>query len=160
MKARQFFQLTIRREGGGLRRFSRARRDPPDCAEPQKADSLPESAFLISMNAVIHKPERPTEFEMQAELYFRLKKLGLDVRGEVSASFDGGRSFFDLVVFHGHHGAVIIEVKNNDAGALRYGKKTRQNRKYKSYGLPLVYFTTATPIESVIAEIQKHIKAI
>ncbi len=94
---------------------------------------------------------------MQAELYFRLKKLGLDVRGEVPAFFEGERSFFDLVVFRGHHGAVIIEVKNGAADAFRRGKKTRQNRKYKAYDLPLVYYTTATPIESVIAEIQKHL---
>lgn len=97
---------------------------------------------------------------MQAELYFRLKKLGLDVRGEVPATFQGEQSFFDLVVFQGHHGAVIIEVKNSDANALRHGKKTRQNRKYKAYDLPLVYYTTATPIESVIAEIQRHMDKI
>jgi len=97
---------------------------------------------------------------MQAELYFRLKKLGLDVRGEVPATFEGERSFFDLVVFRGHHGAVIIEVKNGAADAFRHGKKTRQNRKYKAYDLPLVYYTKATPIESVIAEIQKHLAAL
>lgn len=97
---------------------------------------------------------------MQAELYFRLKKLGLDVRGEVPALFNGERSFFDLVVFRGHHGAVIIEVKNGDADAFRHGKKTRQNVKYKAYDLPLVYYTTATPIEGVITEIQKHLAAI
>jgi len=97
---------------------------------------------------------------MQAELYFCLKKLGLDVRGEVPASYNGEKSFFDLVIFQGHHGAVIIEVKNGDADAFRHGKNTRQNVKYKAYDLPLVYYTTATPIESVIAEIQKHLAAI
>ena len=97
---------------------------------------------------------------MQAELYFQLKKLGLDVRGEVPATFEGERSFFDLVVFQGHHGAVLIEVKNGRADALRNGKKTRQNRKYKAYDLPLVYYTLATPIKSVIAEIQRHLESL
>lgn len=97
---------------------------------------------------------------MQAELYFRLRKLGLDVRGEVPSTHENARSFFDLVVFHGHHGAVIIEVKNSPADALRNGKKTRQNLKYKAYDLPLVYYTTATPIDSVIAEIQRHLESL
>jgi hypothetical protein len=110
------------------------------------------------VNALINQPVKRSEFEMQAELYFCLKKLGFDVRGEVPSLFDGERSFFDLVIFRGHYGAVIIEVKNNDANALRNGKKTRQNRKYKAYDLPIVYYTTATPIESVIAEIQKHVE--
>jgi hypothetical protein len=112
------------------------------------------------VNALITQPLKRSEFEMQAELYFRLKKLGLDVRGEVPAKHEGERSFFDLVVFHGYFGAVIIEVKNSEAEALRNGKKTRQNRKYKAYDLPLVYYTTTTPIESVIAEIQKHIETL
>lgn len=107
--------------------------------------------------ALINKPSKVSEFEMQAELYFRLKRLGFDVRGEVTAMYQGERSMFDLVVFVNNQGAVIIEVKNSRADALRYGKKTRQNRKYKAYDLPLVYYTTATPIESVIAEIQHHL---
>jgi hypothetical protein len=110
--------------------------------------------------AIITKPSRPTEFEMQAELYFHLKRLGLDVRGEVWASHDKEGSFFDLVVFRGEHGAVIIEVKNCPSGALRFGKKTRQREKYGKYDLPIVFYTTATPLPNVLAEIQGHLDRI
>ena len=64
------------------------------------------------MNALINQPVKQSEFEMQAELYFCLKKLGFDVRGEVTSLFDGERSFFDLVIFHGHHGEIRTLIDN------------------------------------------------
>lgn len=97
---------------------------------------------------------------MQAELYFHLKRLGLDVRGEVPAQYQGEQSFFDLVIFNGSYGAVIVEVKNCPAGALRFGKKTRQRQKYSKYDLPIVFYTTATPLKNVIDEIQGHLSRI
>jgi hypothetical protein len=115
---------------------------------------------MVHEFAIVRKPRVASEFEMQAELYFRLKRLGLDVRGEVPAEYQSERSFFDLVVFHGDYGAVIIEVKNSAALHAIYGGNVRQNRKYKAYDIPLVYYTTATPIEDVIATVQRHLEAI
>lgn len=105
---------------------------------------------------VITQPNKPSEFEIQSDLYSRLKALGLDVRGEVPAKLDGKKSIFDLVVFNGQQAVVIIEVKNSPNLALLYGKKTRQSVKYKAYGLPVVFCTTATPIETVVETVLKH----
>lgn len=109
---------------------------------------------------LITKPEKESEFEMQADLYFRLIQIGLDVRGEVPSKHNGRRSYFDLVVFIGGHGAVVIEVKNSQCNAIRHGKKTRQMTRYREYGLPLILYTTATPIESVILKVQEAVNSI
>lgn len=114
----------------------------------------------MSNYAILRKPHKQSEFELQAELYFRLKMLGLDVRGEVPSTYQKQRSFFDLVVFRGDFGAVIIEVKNGDAVDFLHGKHTRQRVKYSKYGLPLVIYTTATKIQAVIDEVQHHLSQI
>lgn len=102
---------------------------------------------------VIDFPSKRSEFELQAELFFALKAKGYDVRGEVTAKFEGQNSTFDLVIFNCRVAAVIIEVKNSNCKGLLYGKKTRQSVKYKSYGIPVVFYTTATPLELVMEQI-------
>jgi len=114
---------------------------------------MTESAFPL-----ILKPDKLSEFEMQATLWVELKRLGYDVRGEVPATWRGTKSHFDLVIFVGGQGALIIEVKNSRADAIRHGKKTRQTAKYRDYGLPLVFYTSATPLESVIEQINQHLR--
>ena len=104
---------------------------------------------------LIPKPKYPSEFEMQADLYFALKRLGYEVRGEVPSRFEGKRCIFDLVIFRGEHAAIIIEVKNSPHLGVLYGKKTKQSVAYSLYEIPLVFFTTATPMEAVIEKIQK-----
>ena len=51
---------------------------------------------------------RVAEFEIQAELYNKLKNEGYDVRGEVKAK----KSRLDLVVFENKKAKCIIEVKS------------------------------------------------
>ena len=92
---------------------------------------------------------------MQAELYFRLRQLGFEVYGEVKATVKNRGSIFDLVVFWGADAAIIIEVKNTDHKAVLNGKATMQSTKYKEFDLPLIFYTTATPIESVVAKVKQ-----
>ena len=56
---------------------------------------------------IIERPKKYSEFEYHAKLFFALKELGYDVRGEVSSRFRGRKSVFDLVIFN-HSGAAII----------------------------------------------------
>lgn len=108
---------------------------------------------------LILEPRKPTEFEMQAELYILLKKRGFNVRGEVRAkSGITGHSQFDLVVFIGSYGACIIEVKDSPCTALIGGAKTRQYQKYAQYGLPIIYYTTIVPIENVVQSVESIIR--
>lgn len=75
-------------------------------------------------------PKSFSEFEVQAFLYTGLKNLGLDVRGEVSAS--GGK--FDLVIYDAGKPSRIIEVKKGGAKrcALIQVFEYREN-----FGLPV-----------------------
>lgn len=102
---------------------------------------------------IIHEPCKPTEFELQALLYFKLKQFGLNVRGEVRAKYKGRGSQFDLVVFANGHAAVIIEVKDSPHKEVLEGKQTRQSMKYAEYGIPVIYFTTIVSAEEVIKEV-------
>jgi hypothetical protein len=102
---------------------------------------------------IINEPCKQTEFELQALLYFKLKQLGLNVRGEVRAKHKGVGSQFDLVVFANGHAAAIIEVKDSPHKEVLEGKLTRQSVKYAEYGIPVIYFTTIVPIENVIKEV-------
>ncbi len=57
-------------------------------------------------------PQEPSEFEIHAFLFFELKRLGYDARGEVNAK----GSCFDLVVFDAEKQPIrIIEVKKTQA---------------------------------------------
>lgn len=109
---------------------------------------------------LIQRPNKKSEFEFQAELFFALKKKGFEVYGEVPAKFNHRKSCFDLVVFYGNDAAVIIEVKNSPNKAILYGKKTGQSEKYREYGIPVVFHTTATTIEETIKKVQLAIGAL
>jgi hypothetical protein len=102
----------------------------------------------------IRKPKRPTEFELQADLYFYLKKNGMDVRGEVKSLFAGEKSRFDLVVFIGENALCVIEVKNTPHRAVVMGgKKTKQRRKYEQYDIPVIYFTPEITMQSILEKV-------
>jgi hypothetical protein len=102
----------------------------------------------------IAQPHKPTEFEIQAELYSKLKTHGFNVRGEVRAKNQGLKSQFDLVVFHGCDAAVIIEVKDSPCLGLLNGKKTRQSEKYHAYGIPVLFHTSVSSVSETIAKVQ------
>lgn len=88
------------------------------------------SAAVSAAN--ISYPHCPTEFEIQAWLYCKLKELGFNVRGEVSA--DGNVCIFDLVLFDQNNRAkALIEVKKHESK-----RRSKQIRRYEDYGLPVV----------------------
>jgi hypothetical protein len=112
------------------------------------------------MFPIIQYPKKLSEFEMHANLFFRLKQEGYDVRGEVTAKNNGRKSSFDLVIFNLAGAAVIIEVKNSPCEALINGKKTRQAVKYTEYGIPLLFYTTITPLDEVVASVKEALCSI
>jgi hypothetical protein len=111
--------------------------------KPSRMSSLP----------TIPVPSKPSEFELQAELYFELKRKGLDVRGEVPSRLNGRKSIFDLAIFVNKQAAVIIEVKNSPCLALLNGKQTRQAKKYNDYGLPVIFHTSIHSINETVERV-------
>jgi len=105
---------------------------------------------------MISIPERKSEFELQAELFFALKEAGFYVRGEVSALNQGKKSIFDLVVFVDGKAEIIIEVKNTPHLALLCGKQTKQAQKYKTYGLAVIYHTSLHSIIETVEKVKKY----
>lgn len=116
------------------------------------------------MNGVQY-PERESEFEVQAELYFRLKGMGLDVRGCVKGRCrDFGqnpRVYLDLAIFDElKRLTIIIECKNMtlwQAGTELRLNKGRQERRYSSFGVPVILCPNIGAIEDVVQEILKQI---
>lgn len=93
---------------------------------------------------IIGFPSRYSEFEVQAEVYHKLKAQGVRVRGEVVAWTDDDgphRCRMDLVVYDALERAVaIIECKNQQDdgnGSVIFKKSCRQGRRYHSFGLPV-----------------------
>lgn len=105
---------------------------------------------------MIPYPKTKSEFEIQAELFFALKNEGFSVRGEVSAKNESGKSIFDLVVFVDDQAEIIIEVKNSPHLALVNGKRTKQAKKYNSYGLAVIYHTSLHSVEETVAKIKNY----
>lgn len=143
--------------------FARCRGESLLFASQQLSQTLQRFGFFVQNrmeHLLIHKPKVRSEFEMQAELYFHLKKEGFDVRGEVPAKSLWQRSSFDLVVFFGDYGAVIIEVKNTPHWNLVQGKRTAQRVKYERFELPVIYYTTVTPLDSVLSQVRNAMHAI
>lgn len=85
----------------------------------------------------IQKVEFSSEFEIQAELYQRLKADGFDVQGEVNVQ----SGVFDLVVF-GERGfaTAIIETKRPWTGSSLEFDETEQGWKYRQFGVPVILF--------------------
>lgn len=107
------------------------------------------------MDDEIKYPKRTTEAEVQSELWFRLKNLGLDARLEVKGKIGGRRCIFDIVIFKNETPQSIIECKS---WSRRYSKEriyqkynnTRQLRKYNKFGLPVFLCGRPDNIEEII----------
>lgn len=108
-------------------------------------------------------PLKPSEFDIQAELFGRLRTLGFDVRGEVGAyCSDHGkehRTNLDLVVFNSkREPCVIIEVKDHPRpkeNAFTVGRclGSRQHRRYSSFGIPLWTCFTDSEIPRIVEKL-------
>ena len=92
-------------------------------------------------------PKRKSEFEIQAQLYYELKKNRINVRGEVKAK----NSRLDLVVYDkDDNPKCIIEVK----ARARLRKQPRQYKqiiKYEElFGLPIIICLNKDQINETI----------
>lgn len=82
----------------------------------------------------------PSEFEIQAFLYFELRRLGYNVRGEVGTYHSKAK--FDLVIYDrkksGRFPLRIIEVKKQRRSREAHTKSGSQiHRYYEDYGVPV-----------------------
>jgi hypothetical protein len=92
-------------------------------------------------------PRKHSEFEVQAELYSKLKLAGYNVRGEVEAKQIGRRGCrFDLVIFDGEEARIIIEVKSRRR-LLDRQLDTPQLRRYRSWNIPVLLCRCMDEIE-------------
>jgi len=99
------------------------------------------TAASMTKDMAIVYPEEESEFEVHAWLWFQLRELGLDARGEVFAV--NGTARFDIVVFDALKRAVrIIEVKAKKRGKGKHREDFRFNKcaqvkRYSRLGLPV-----------------------
>jgi len=99
-------------------------------------------------------PNSFSEFEVQAYLYSKLKRMGFDVRGEVSAvNIMGKGSRFDLVIFKKGKASKIIEVKKK-----REQRIQTQRVKYNRYGIGVHFVMGMEDAEKYIKDIRDYRK--
>lgn len=99
-------------------------------------------------------PNSTSEFEVQAYLYSKLKRMGFDVRGEVSATDIRGKgSRFDLVIFKKGKATRIIEVKKT-----REQRIYSQRLKYNRYGVGVHFVMGMDDAEKYIKDIRDYRK--
>lgn len=86
-----------------------------------------------------------SEFEVQAFVFSELRKLGIDVRGEVIHKITnaGGRGRvcrFDLVIFKNRTATAIVEIKGESStGKPGANVNGRQLIRYREYGIPVFF---------------------
>ena len=95
-----------------------------------------------------------SEFEIQAELYYRIKELGFNIRGEVSCFYSENRvtnkARFDLLVLDkDNNPKLIIEVKKRSQLNLSI-RESKQMEKYKITGLECIYCLGQSNIDNCI----------
>ena len=95
--------------------------------------------------AIVHNPDHESEFEIQAELYSRLRIDGFEVRGNVPQTFQLGNKdtidvIFDLIVTSGKKTLAIIEIKTKDSVPCIKFDETTQGMKYRAFGVPVILF--------------------
>ncbi len=107
------------------------------------------------LEPIILYPTKPSEFDIQADLYSSLKELGYNCHNQVSSYCHGKKSRFDIVVFDlDNQPRIIIEVKDSENKTLVYGEKTNQIEKYLQYGIPVLIFTTYIPKDIIIDKVR------
>lgn len=107
----------------------------------------------LPANAILY-PFNDSEFDVQAELWSRIRQEGFEVRGEVKAvCMDDDRrrkAFLDLVVFNRVtlKPLAIIECKNSPNNHQEIGG--RQKRKYSKFNLPLLLCANRSQIDPTL----------
>ncbi|MDE1999729.1 MAG: hypothetical protein KGI52_12460 [Burkholderiales bacterium] len=122
--------------------------------------------YPTSSRFSVPNPTHVSEFEVQAEIWARLKGLGIDVRGEVKARapFDGCKKHhvtcrFDLVVYQESKAVLIIEVKSGKVRHKDGFDETRQGTRYPCFGLPVVVVYGCDGIDKAISYAQEIVSA-
>lgn len=99
---------------------------------------------------------RPSEFEIQARLYNKLREEGFNVRGELNAKLSHDRNCrLDLVVYDYNNNPVcIIEVKSwaKPRSIRRYSNK--QLKRYRKLGYPVLLCCHKNMMSAVIQEVK------
>jgi len=97
----------------------------------------------------IHHPgTNYSEFELQSYLYGRLKKAGVDVRGEVSAK----NSILDLVLFYKEKAFYIVETKKPGLNS----DNRLQISKYRKFGIPIRVVTSFKDADQFVSRFIKN----
>lgn len=101
----------------------------------------------VSSEYRIQKPKTPSEFEIQAELFWKLKAAGLDVHGEVVWEHRTKQGTikrcekcrFDIVIFKDGAASEVLEVKDGKVRHKSGVEQTRQGKRYTRYGVPVTF---------------------
>ena len=115
----------------------------------------PDNKPKVTVNKTpIIYPNEFSEFEVQAYLYSKLKRMGFDVRGEVSApSVLGESSRFDIVIFKKKRADKILEVKRNRKESIH-----KQQVKYNKFGVKVNFIMGMEDAEKYIKNIRDYKK--
>lgn len=113
--------------------------------------------YLCCMDVVFKR--KAAEANIQAELYHRLKLIGIKSYLEYQHKEPGNRGCrFDLVIlkqFEDYPEIIaIVEVKNRAHPERGINTNSRQYKKYSAIGLPLIYCLSMDQIEQTIEEIK------
>lgn len=112
----------------------------------------------MKVKDLVKEPNSPSEFEIQAILYYELRKLGLNIRGEVRVLLpkEGRRQpscRFDLVEFVDGQLVGIIEVKPKKVKKEPASwHATRQGLRYTRFGVPVRLVYGMRDAEALIAQ--------
>lgn len=99
-------------------------------------------------------PDDYSEFEIQAYLYGKLKRMGFDARGEVSSSNGKGKgSRFDIVLYKKKKAYRIIEVKKQPDTNIE-----AQRIKYSRYGVKVTFIMGMDDALKYIKEVRLYSK--
>lgn len=86
----------------------------------------------------VNEPTVPTEFEVQAYLWNKLKEKGINARGEIKTKYEKKFTVrFDIAIFNDGKLAHIIEIKKSKIKHKTTWENTRQGYRYKQFGVPV-----------------------
>lgn len=147
-------------------RTSWNRTPPPRCVscggQLDRKGVWNKSGSIVSAerDLVIPYPEQESEFEVHAWLWYRLRELGIDARGEVQSCNRSAR--FDIVIFDKDRKAVrLIEVKSllKKTGFDQKSHKLRhkQAQRYSKFGIRLDTIVGMKAAEAYLAQIKAEL---
>lgn len=115
---------------------------------------------------MIEYPLKHSEAEIQALLWYFLRKRKIEARLQVSASNLQRRFLFDLVVFRDEIAVCIVECKSWSSRyaklrSYQHHRNTKQIISYKkAFNLPVLTIGRMSQVTNTITEIEKLLKII